>query len=672
MGFFSKVKVTSDDIFYQAYSHLRDIYGQVAETFTPSSPYGQILYVLSNLTSLILSHVEHAASEMNIMTAQTAESIYGLSRLTGHDPCLGYSSRGVISLRCNTSAASLVEGTKIIIDRYTQLKISESGLTYFMNISTPTLEIPVNERDNWYDVEIIQGEFKTAEYTGTGERLQSYDLAISGMVDDDLITVRVNDTDCTIVESLYDMNPNEYACMVKTSVTGGLSFFFGNGEFGRIPKQGEKIQITYITHNGLQGNVNTSSFSIKFLDSAQDDKDNSIDLNQVLSVAIIQPPIMGCNPEDIEFTRLIAPKNSRNFVLATPQNYVSFLSRYNAFSFIDAFNTKGNDNDYLEDDNVIYLSLLPDIKKKLGTGNDYFTIPQKEFKLTEYEREYVKKLIAKSGRQLLTSVVEIPEAKIYRYGIVVLINYFENANKKQIRMNVRTSLNEYFLNINRKDRIPKSDIIALLEKIDGIDSVNIFFISEENEKKYRKKLHDILQYDPDFLNRDLTKIPSQEMAQKIHDIFLNPYDYIKYHVPNLLQLEVPIAEQQSIVGRDDVVYGNREIVEPGSTLYEKAMRARCKKLIEEKLNDEHIGFDEGGNIYLKEFDTEDGNTNLPYPTLAIIRGGWYDRFNNYIDEKIEDTNLSGLTILFRDEIDSDVYNELQELNFEHLLENKSN
>jgi hypothetical protein len=38
------------------------------------------------------------------------------------------------------------------------------------------------------------------------------------------------------------------------------------------------------------------------------------------------------------------------------------------------------------------------------------------------------------------------------------------------------------LKVNRRDKVPKSDIIALIEGIKGVDSVNISFISETNER----------------------------------------------------------------------------------------------------------------------------------------------------------------------------------------------
>ena len=43
-------------------------------------------------------------------------------------------------------------------------------------------------------------------------------------------------------------------------------------------------------------------------------------------------------------------------------------------------------------------------------------------------------------------------------------------------------MNKYYLNINRNDIIPLSDIIALVEGVDGVDTCDVFFVNEENER----------------------------------------------------------------------------------------------------------------------------------------------------------------------------------------------
>ena len=53
MNFFSKTRIQAKQLFFDAYQWLSQEYKQANEVFTPASPFGQILTVLSNLSELI-------------------------------------------------------------------------------------------------------------------------------------------------------------------------------------------------------------------------------------------------------------------------------------------------------------------------------------------------------------------------------------------------------------------------------------------------------------------------------------------------------------------------------------------------------------------------------------------------------------------------------------------
>ena len=65
------------------------------------------------------------------------------------------------------------------------------------------------------------------------------------------------------------------------------------------------------------------------------------------------------------------------------------------------------------------------------------------------------------------------------------IRYFEGYTKQEIFSEVRARVSDYLLNITRRDKLPKSDIVYILEEIDGIDAVNVRFISETEETARR-------------------------------------------------------------------------------------------------------------------------------------------------------------------------------------------
>ena len=483
MGFFQNSRLKASDLVQQAVEYLVIKYEQVTNVFTPASPFGQLLIVISNIAELIFTYISHTAEELNIRTAQNIESIQGLAQLAGHDAYRGGSSYGVIGVKLNTS--NDFEGNHLKIKNFSKFSIDETGCVYFMNLPTDSIKLTVGG-SSFISVPFMQGEIETQTFTSNGTALQSFNPVIKGMTDHENVAVRVNGKAWHKVNSLYDMpaydeyNPEASECfVVKTSPTIGISIFFGNDSFGKIPPSGALIEVVYIKTSGLSGNSNSTGLSYKFIDTGIDEYGNEVDLNDVLIVETIAPPMLGADYENPEFTKAIAPKASKSFVLATPENYVNFLSKYNQYSFIHAYHTK-NDED-ITDDNVIYLKIIPNIKKKLSSSEDYFEVPVSEFILDKYEKESLIAALENSGRMLIGSEVEIVDPEIKYFTINIVLRYFENVDKASITSNIRSTLNKYFLNINRSDIIPKSDLISLIEAIDGVDTCDVFFISKENE-----------------------------------------------------------------------------------------------------------------------------------------------------------------------------------------------
>lgn len=467
----------------QAVAFLHSKFGQTGHVFTSASPFGQLLTVIANMAELIFTYISHTAEELNIKTAQNIETIYGLAQMTGHNAYRGGSAYGMMGIKLNTST-DLIEGNYVVINNFTKFTIPETGCTYFINLPTDYIRLKVAD-SGFVNVNYMQGTPESQTFTSDGTALQSFNPIVKTMTDNDNVAVTVNGKEWKRVESLYDMpaddDTDKGECFIlKSSVNVGLSVFFGNGEFGKIPPAGSIIEITYIRTDGASGNAQSSNLTYKFEDNGTDEIGNEVNLNDILTIQTIMPPMLGSNFEDPEFTKLVAPKTSKSFVLATPENYISYLSKYNQYSFIYAYNTKDDSNVY--DDNVIYLKIIPDIKKKLSSSQDFFELPTKEFILNDDEKQSVINALDNSGRMLVNAEVEIIDPKIKKYVINIIVRYFENIDKMLIKSSIRSALNKYYLNINRNDIIPVSDIISLVEGIDGVDTCDVFFVSEENER----------------------------------------------------------------------------------------------------------------------------------------------------------------------------------------------
>ena len=483
MGFLNKTRLKAGELMEQAVVFLHNKYNQAAHVFTAASPFGQLLIVISNIAELIFTYIAHTAEELNIKTAQNVETIYGLAQMTGHNAYRGGSAYGMMALKLNTST-DLIEGNYVTINNFTKFTIAETGCTYFVNLPSDYIKLDVGAND-FVNVNFIQGIPESQTFTSDGTPLQSFNPIIKSMTDNDNVAVTVNGKEWKRVESLYDMPADDgyessECFIVKSSVNVGLSVFFGNGDFGKIPPAGSAIEITYIKTDGAAGNTTSANLNYMFSDTGIDEYGNEVNLNDVLNIETIVPPTLGSNFEDPEFTKMIAPKASKSFVLATPENYVSYLSKYNQYSFIYAYNTKDDDNVY--DDNVVYLKIIPNIKKKLSNSQDFFELPTKEFLLSDYEKQSIVNALDNSGKMLVNAEVEIIDPTIKRYIINVIVRYFEDIDKTQIRASIRSLLDKYFLNINRNDIVPLSDIISLVESVDGVDTCDVFFVSEENER----------------------------------------------------------------------------------------------------------------------------------------------------------------------------------------------
>ena len=494
MSFFSKTRIKATELFFDAFQYLQRQYDQAGEVFTPASPFGQILTVVANLGELILFYIEAVATELNISRARNIESIYGLSRLTGHDPTRGISAQGIIGLRLNTSAAVTVEGDFVQILNYTELEVGQNSLSYFLKFDSDYIRLEKTTRE-FVNVELIQGEIEDQTFTGTGLDLQSYNLTTKDPTDQYMVDVFVDGKLWKNVNSLYDMNNGEESVMVKTSVNGGITVFFGNKQFGEPPALGSIIKVKYVKTRGSAGNIGGKNLDLKFKDPATDAQGNEVNLDDVLAINIVRNPMFGSDSEDPTFTRLIAPYQSNSFVLANPNNYIYYLSKYDFFSFVDAYNTK--DDQYLDDDNIIYLFLIPDIAKKITSDKDYFNVPVEEFTLTADEKEMVYEILNESGRQIVTAEVRINDPVIKRYAMNIVIRYVEGFDKDEMHASIREQLSTYFIYINRRDRIPRSDIISIIENVDGVDSVNVFFVSEQNEKAIADGFYEVPVYGTD-------------------------------------------------------------------------------------------------------------------------------------------------------------------------------
>ena len=125
--------------------------------------------------------------------------------------------------------------------------------------------------------------------------------------------------------------------------------------------------------------------------------------------------------------------------------------------------------------------LIPDIQRRLSKNTDYFTTDTKNFYLDQDEKEAIYAYINRSGQQIMSTELSVVDPVVTKYALNVFLRIFDTADQITIKNEITSKITDYLLKVKRRDKIPKSDIVALVEGIDGVDSVSVSFISKVNE-----------------------------------------------------------------------------------------------------------------------------------------------------------------------------------------------
>jgi hypothetical protein len=326
---------------------------------------------------------------------------------------------------------------------------------------------------------IRQGRLQQQTFGSTGEAFQSLQLGYPNnfLIDQFLVNVYVNGERWENYQSMLDIprNGNCYVC--KTGITNGLDIYFGNGSFGKIPPTGAEIIVEYLITEGAVGNIVTDALSeliFTFTDTALNTIGEEVTLTDMVTVSCVNSPNFGTDPESLALTRLLAPKASKNFALVNVDNYEVLMRKLQMFSSVRV--TLDPD-----DNRVINIFLVPDITKIFARGVDYFNLIEDRFKLTAFQKTELLKYIKKSGTELISTTVRLLDPIPKKYALNISLVTFADYDKDSIKGQIVEQIGSYFVNNTRKDRIPKSDLIKLVEGISGVDSVSIQIIGEANE-----------------------------------------------------------------------------------------------------------------------------------------------------------------------------------------------
>ena len=511
--------------------YLRSEHAKADILYSPSSPYGQILSVLENLFQLSFLYLKNSIKQFDLTdpASRNERVIKNAAIYVGHIPTRSISATGTlkISIKTNADIERDVPGGRITFTNRQLLKNKTNGLDYSLNLGVDKQTYKINNSTQIY-LPIIQGRWESTTFTGTGDENQTYQVTLRSRqkdIENFNYEVLVDGEFVSVKKHIYDMLPDERACVLRTGFNGGIDIIFGNGGFGFIPNVGSIIEVKYLVSDGSNGSIfRRTNNDWTFVDPVLDGFGDTIELNKIFDVQIFTDINFGADKESIDFTKNVLPISSNNFVLGLPQQYAYHIKRLGVFSHVNAY----------EDGGVIYIVATPNIKLFKNQNANYFSIDARAFQLDDYEKSKIDMYLKTGGNLMLTRRYQITSPVLSFYVINVFIITWSDVIDDNVNSQIIDMISEYFLDLNKVDRIPKSELVARLSEIQDIHSVDVSFVCKNNEDYHRQAKLDDENRRNQFASQDSLNLvrPSTTYDPKttigidpvMGDIVFNPSD----------------------------------------------------------------------------------------------------------------------------------------------------
>ena len=478
-------EITFDKVKAEIELFLKQEHSKAGILYSNASPYGQILSVLENLQQLSLLYLKNSIKQYDLsdVNANNARVIRNAAIFAGHIPGRNISATGTLKINVKTSTdiSKEVPGGRITLTNRQAIKNKTNGLEYSINLGADKQTYKITTNSQFF-VSIIQGKWERKTFTGTGNENQTYQVNVRGNVKDVEnfnYEVLVNGEYWTVKKHLYDLLADEKACVIRTGFNSGIDIIFGNSGFGMIPTIGSVIEVNYLVSDGSIGSIfRRTSNDWTFIEPALDGFGNTIDVANLFDVSIYTDINFGADKESTAFTKNVLPIVSNNFVLGLPQQYAYQIKKLGVFSHVNAYEKYG----------TIYIVATPNIKLFKNQNSNYFTIDKRAFELDAYEKSKIDLYLRTGGNIMLSKRYQIDSPTLSYYVMNVFVITYSDSQDDNVNSQIHDVVSEYFLNFNRLDRVPKSDLVASLSAIHEIHSVDISFVCKKNEDYHKEQI----------------------------------------------------------------------------------------------------------------------------------------------------------------------------------------
>lgn len=290
-----------------------------------------LLDILAANTHQIGFYQSMVANEAFIDTAVTRESLVSLSKLLGYTPRSRSAARATVNVNFGTTRPSQNDTDLSFLPTGSIFRAEVNGTSYDF-VTTQPYKILQNSSDEYYceNVQVVEGAIRTTSFIVDETNENQKFLIDDTTIDTTTIVVRVANsvTDNTGFNRVWKRNtdytsigPESRVFFLEENVDTKYRIFFGDGIFGRKPRNGNQIVVQYLSTQGPDAN------GIGRRDSATNRAFVSIDF-PTSTVTVVAPSSGGADRESINSIRFNAPRSFQTQDRAvTAQDYRSVINR---------------------------------------------------------------------------------------------------------------------------------------------------------------------------------------------------------------------------------------------------------------------------------------------------------------------------------------------------------
>lgn len=499
--------------------------------YTHSQIFGVIFDGIKGIMQNMMFYIEDALTEQNVFTATRKKSVYSLAKISGYEAYYGASATGTILGKIHINNGLKNKTTKVFIKNYTKLIDKVSGNVYSLILPTDYYVFDIAKPLVTHEFKIAQGSIIYSSYVSKGKPMETINVISPELFDVQYIKVKVDGEEWKREYNFYDMTENGKEYLIRIGYNNAFDIIFGNDIFGKQLLEGQTINIEYLRHNGVVGNIFPgSAYNLVFLEYGYDSLGNEININDYMNLSISNCISGGVDSDTISFIRNTIGANSRSLVLASEENFNLYFKR---FSFIGYVNCWCQTNSM-----TVSVTCLRNYKDKIQNIEDYFKLSKNDMLLTNEQKTMIKNTLNNSKKTFAGITLDFKDPVLRNFAIIAYVKIENIYDKDTVRLKIIDLLAKYFISINSGTMfISKSELIKLLlDNINELKSVSLDIISETAEQAYKDGYYEDIKLT--YINGNYLYKKSKIIYETDNKACLDIYNNISL----TSKLEIPILQ----------------------------------------------------------------------------------------------------------------------------------